>query len=91
MSRNSIDHIANNRKNIIFVKRNDKNTSNADMQKIFDVSAGVASIMWDSMKMRNLFNGKQIAFNMDANISWVTKFLLSVCDLILKNHQSIRY
>ena len=91
MSRNSIDHIANNRKNIIFVKRNDKNTSNADMQKIFDVSAGVASLMWDSMKMRNLFNGKQIAFNMDANISWVTKFLLSVCDLILKNHQSIRY
>ena len=91
MSRNSIDHIANNRKNIIFVKRNDKNTSNADMQKISDVSAGVASIMWDSMKMRNLFNGKQIAFNMDANISWVTKFLLSVCDLILKNHQSIRY
>ena len=91
MSRNSIDHIANNLKNIIFVKRNDKNTSNADMQKISDVSAGVASIMWDSMKMRNLFNGKQIAFNMDANISWVTKFLLSVCDLILKNHQSIRY
>ena len=91
MSRNSIDHIANNRKNIIFVKRNDKNTSNADMQKIFDVSAGVASIMWDSMKMRNLFNGKQIIFNMDANISWVTKFLLNVCDLILKNHQSIRY
>ena len=91
MSRNSIDHIANNRKNIIFVKRNDKNTSNADMQKISDISAGVASIMWDSMKMRNLFNGKQIAFNMDANISWVTKFLLSVCDLILKNHQSIRY
>ena len=45
MSRNSIDHIANNRKNIIFVKRNDKNTSNADMQKIFDVSAGVASLM----------------------------------------------
>ena len=91
MSRNSIDHIANNLKNIIFVKRNDKNTSNAYMQKISDVSAGVASIMWDSMKMRNLFNGKQIAFNMDANISWVTKFLLSVCDLILKNHQSIRY
>ena len=91
MSRNSIDHIANNLKNIIFLKRNDKNTSNADMQKIFDVSAGVASLMWDSMKMRNLFNGKQIAFNMDANISWVTKFLLSVCDLILKNHQSIRY
>ena len=91
MSRNSIDHIANNLKNIIFVKRNDKNTSNTDMQKIFDVSAGIASIMWDSMKMRNLFNGKQIAFNMDANISWVTKFLLSVCDLILKNHQSIRY
>ena len=79
MSRNSIDHIANNLKNIIFVKRNDKNTSNADMQKIFDVSAGVASLMWDSMK------------NMDANITWVTKFLLSVCDLILKNHQSIRY
>ena len=70
MSRNSIDHIANNLKNIIFVKRNDKNTSKTDMQKIFDVSAGVASIMWDSMK------------NMDANISWVTKFLLSVCDLI---------
>ena len=91
MSRNSIDHIANNLKNIIFVKRNDKNTSNTDMQKISDVSADVASIMWDSMKMRNLFNGKQIAFNMDANISWVTKFLLSVCDLILKNHQSIRY
>ena len=91
MSRNSIDHIANNRKNIIFVKRNDKNTSNDDIQKISDVSAGVASIMWDSMKMRNLFNGKQIAFNMDANISWVTMFLLSVCDLILKNHQSIRY
>ena len=91
MSRNSIDHIANNRKNIIFVKRNDKNTSNTDMQKISDVSAGVASIIWDSMKMRNLFNGKQIAFNMDPNISWVTKFLLSVCDLILKNHQSIRY
>ena len=78
MSRNSIDHIANNLKNIIFVKRNDKNTSNADMQKISDVSAGVASIMWDSMKMRNLFNGKQIIFNMDANISLVTKFLLSV-------------
>jgi hypothetical protein len=45
MSRNSIDHIANNRKNIIFVKRNDKNTSNADMQKISDVSACVASLM----------------------------------------------
>ena len=91
MSRNSIDHITNNRKNIIFVKRNDKNISDADIQKISDVSASVASIMWDSMKMRNLFNGKQIAFNMDANISWVTMFLLSVCDLILKNHQSIRY
>jgi hypothetical protein len=45
MSRNSIDHIANNRKNIIFVKRNDKNTSNADMQKISDVIACVASLM----------------------------------------------
>ena len=57
MSPNSIAHIANIRKNIIFVKRNDKNnTSNDDMQKISDVSAGVASIMWDSMKMRNLFS-----------------------------------
>jgi hypothetical protein len=45
MSRNSIDHIANNRKNIIFVKRNDKNISNADIQKIYDVSAGFASII----------------------------------------------
>ena len=45
MSRNSIDHIANNRKNIIFVKRNDKNISNADIQKISDVSACVASLM----------------------------------------------
>ena len=79
MSPNSIAHIANIRKNIIFVKRNDKNnTSNYDMQKISDVSAGFASIIQDSMKMRNLFNGKQIAFNMDANISWVIKFLLSV-------------
>ena len=45
MSRNSIDHIANNRKNIIFVKRNDKNASNADKEKISDVSACVASLM----------------------------------------------
>jgi hypothetical protein len=62
MSPNSIDPIANNRKNIFFVKslslKNGKNTSNADIQKISDVSAGVASIIWDSLKMRNLFNGR---------------------------------
>ena len=45
MSRNSIDHIANNRKNIIFVKGNEKNTSDAGVQKISDVSACVASLM----------------------------------------------
>ena len=81
MSLNSIDPIENNRKNIFFVKnlclKNGKNTSKADMQKISDISAGVASIMWDQLKSRNLFNGKQIAINMDANISWVTQFLLS--------------
>jgi hypothetical protein len=62
MSPNSTDPIANNRKNIFFVKslslKNGKNTSNADIQKISDVSAGVASIIWDSLKMRNLFNGR---------------------------------
>ena len=51
MSLNSIDPIENNRKNIFFVKnlclKNGKNASKADMQKISDISAGVASIMWD--------------------------------------------
>ena len=49
MSLNSIDPIENNRKNIFFVKnlKNGKNTSKADMQKISDISAGVASIMWE--------------------------------------------
>jgi hypothetical protein len=62
MSPNSTDPITNNRRNIFFVKslslKNGKNTSNADIQKISDVSAGVASIIWDSLKMRNLFNGR---------------------------------
>ena len=39
------------------------------MQLISDVSAGVVSIMWDSMKMRSLFNCKYIGINMVANIS----------------------
>ena len=51
MSLNSIDPIENNQKNIFFVKnlclKNGKSISKADMQKISDISADVASIMWD--------------------------------------------
>ena len=60
MSRNSIDHIANNLKNIIFVKRNDKNTSKADMQKISDVSAGVASLMWIRWKWETCLTANRL-------------------------------
>ena len=76
----------NSRKNIFFVKslnfKNGKNTSNADIQNISDVSAGVAYIICDSLKMRNLFNGRYIAISIDASISCVTNFLLNICDWI---------